>query len=105
VSGAKARTSDPITSHLASDSVRNLTKTKLRILALLSDYGPKDRDTLIELWRQKWQDDPTTDQSIRSRLAELRDAGRLEVTGFTTNQRGRKVEIIGVRSALEGHLF
>lgn len=97
---AHARRTDPVTSAEAAGSVKALTRTKTRILRLLHG-GPMTRDDLIETWRAVYMSDLTTDQSIRSRLAELMRSGHVIVTGHTTNQRGRTVQIIGLPPRLD----
>lgn len=97
---AHARKTDPVTSSLAAASVTDLTVTKRRVLALLND-GPLTRDDLIARWRVGFPDDTTTDQSIRSRLSELMNDGRVEPHGTTTNSRGRSVQIVGLKKGPE----
>lgn len=92
---AHARRTDPVTSSLAAASVTNLTLTKRRILKFLDTMGPMTRDQLIALWRSVHGEE-TTDQSIRSRLAELMRENRVITWGHTHNSRGRKVELVDI---------
>jgi len=93
---AHARRTDPATSAEAAASVRNLTQTQERILALLRSKGDLTRDTLADAWRETYPGDKTTDQSIRSRLAELMDTEQVIVVGEALNQRGRRVQVVGL---------
>lgn len=99
---AHARNTDPTTSHEAAASVVGLPETRARIITILAARGPLTRDQLSEAWRTTYPGSPATDQSIRSRLAELMDDGRVVQVGETRNARGRKVQIVGlpVESAL-----
>lgn len=90
---ARSRTTDPVTSAMAASSVTGLTETQERIVATLKAHGPLTRDQLIATWREEYGPDQT-DQSIRSRLAELMHDGRVEPVGQARNARGRHVQIL-----------
>lgn len=97
---AHSRTTDPVTSGMAAASVVDLSATQRRVLALFGD--PADhveftRDSLIEAWRSRFPDVPATDQSIRSRLAELMAEGRIVAVDHALNARGRKVQVLTLR--------
>lgn len=79
---ARARATDPSTSHLAAASVHNISETQARILALYRTFGDLTDPELIEHYRAMQPDYPTvTDQCIRSRRAELVHLGRLWDSG------------------------
>lgn len=84
VSYAQARRTDPSTSFEAAESIRNVNDTHTRILELLNTYGPQTDEQLLDLWEIAvanvgW---PTiTDSGLRSRRAELKDAGYVEDSG------------------------
>jgi len=89
VAAARARNSDPSTSHKAARSVRNLSGTMLRILKVLEVHGPRTDDEIHTLGAFK-----DTPQSIRSRRAELVRMGKVADTGLTQkNERGRECAI------------
>lgn len=94
---AHARAGDPLTSSLAAASVTGLTATQQRILDLLKRHGDLTRDALQDAWRSEFPADHTSDQSIRSRLSELMDEGRVEPVGEALNVRGRRVQIVGLK--------
>lgn len=69
---ALARNTDPITSHEAAASVRHLSFQKEAILRAFRQHGPMTDVRLIE--RTAFL---SSDQSIRSRRAELVRAGKV----------------------------
>lgn len=79
------RNSDPITSHEAAASVRNITETHNRILGMLKNHGPMTDEDLFEMWSFKarvldeWGS--ISPSGLRSRRAELVDAGFVEDSG------------------------
>jgi hypothetical protein len=77
-----ARITDPLTSHLAAQSVANLEATKLVIKYLL--MTPKTDQELIEDYTGgallgKWP--KASESGIRTRRSELVDAGEVKPTG------------------------
>lgn len=76
---AHARRGDPITSHHAAASVRNLTKTQERVKACL--LTPAHDEEIIRRYRRYFPGDSTTDQSIRSRRSELVSKGEIGFSG------------------------
>jgi len=90
---AKARNTDPQTSHDAADSVRDISKTQQAILDVLINV-PMCDERLVSYW-EFWQEDfpKATPQSIRSRRAELVKMGLVEYAGYdermTTGRYGR----------------
>ena len=99
IARAHARRSDPVTSSLAAASVTGLSATQERLLSLLKTSGPLTRDGLSAVWREEFPTDRTSDQSIRSRLAELMAADRVVQVGEATNHRGRRVQVVDVPRA------
>ena len=88
---AYARHSDPETSHEAAKSVKDITALQERIILLLERYGPLTDHELIESFRSAYPLFKATDQSIRSRRAELRDEGRVFFSGlFGKTPSGRE---------------
>jgi hypothetical protein len=76
---AKARKTDPQTSHDAADSVNNITETKRHILKMLRT--PKCDDQLIGMWKASKGSPEASESGIRSRRAELVREGRVVDTG------------------------
>ena len=83
MSTAHARNSDPITSHMAANSVKDFTELQKRILSLfdMSNAGLTDEE-LIKAYKEAfgfvW---PATDSSLRSRRSDLHHRGSLRDTG------------------------
>lgn len=85
MSTAHARKSDPITSHLAADSIGDTTELQKRILVLLqiSHIGLND-EQLIKCYKSAYGITfPASDSSIRSRRSELVIKGYLRDSGYT----------------------
>ena len=76
---AKARKTDPKTSHDAADSVDNITATKRHILKMLRT--PKCDDQLLVMWKTSKGAPEASESGIRSRRAELVREGRVVDTG------------------------
>jgi hypothetical protein len=76
---ARARNTDPVTSHLAAESVDQVTKTQEYILRVLRK--PRHDVELVEAY-SKYKTAPRASESgIRSRRAELVDRGLVIDTG------------------------
>jgi hypothetical protein len=77
--GARARVSDPVTSHLAARSVSNTMLVQERIVALYRRFGAMTDEELCAMFdaRPVW----ASPSSIRSRRAELVAAGVVVNTG------------------------
>jgi hypothetical protein len=72
---ARARQTDPATSHVAAASVQNLTETQTLILQLLGENGPLTDIELFTAWPKDW---PTVSMSgLRTRRSELHEAGKV----------------------------
>lgn len=97
---ATARNTDPQTSHDAAKSVRHVSETQAAILAILRE-SPMCDEKLVEqfhLWTSHGRFAPASDQSIRSRRAELVRLGFVEYAGFdermSTGRYGRVWQVI-----------
>lgn len=98
-----ARNSDPVTSHLAAESVKDTTPLQDRILKLLDKHGYKTHEELVELYDKEfgpWW--PATESSIRTRTADLRDKRLVVERGTKKNKRNRDAILWGIN---DGRLF
>jgi hypothetical protein len=78
---AKARKTDPVTSHVAAQSVKNVTSTQAVILQLLDvPYGMTDV-ALVKAYNKVKDAPRASDSGIRSRRAELAAMGKVADTG------------------------
>jgi hypothetical protein len=91
-----ARATDPDTSREAADSVYRPSEVA-RFIAQLFLQGSMDDETLVadyEFHAAAGYTTEASDQSIRSRRAELTRAGILEFTGsYSITRRGRRCRI------------
>lgn len=80
---AHARRTDPQTSHDAARSIRasRMVEVQDRILFLLHLHGGLTQDAVIEGYRMRWGS-RDSDSSIRTRLSELCDAGKVRDSGI-----------------------
>lgn len=81
---AVARNTDPITSHKAAASVRDISKTHERILEVLDRYGPatdEDIQRYYDNLAQLFEWPPASPSGLRSRRAELVAMGKVYDTG------------------------
>ena len=76
---AKARATDPQTSHDAADSVREVTATQEYVLKALR--RPRNDTQLIEAYRAFKKAPMASESGIRSRRAELVKRGLIEDSG------------------------
>lgn len=76
---AKARNTDPKTSHAAADSVRNITATHKFVLALIEVHGPLNDEDLLALYLD--QVGVISPSGLRSRRSELVDRGLVVDSG------------------------
>lgn len=92
---AFARLQDPVTSHEAADSVANVTEVQATILDILREKAMSDEYLVVEYQTRVYRADakPATEQSIRSRRAELARLGLLSVAGFTVTLSGRRARV------------
>lgn len=80
---ARARRTDPSTSHDAAASVRDQTLTQKRILRLLDTYGPLcDTDIAFSLMRNSHGETTTSESGLRTRRSELAAKGYVEDSGL-----------------------
>lgn len=92
---ARARSTDPITSHLAAHSVKDVTATKLYILRALRKARADDE--LIEAYRNYKGAPPASESGIRSRRSELVEQGLVVDTGYKVLMpSGRKAIVWGL---------
>jgi hypothetical protein len=75
----RARGTDPVTSHLAADSVDNVTQTQAFILRCLK--RPRNDVELVSAYRSYKTAPRASESGIRSRRAELVDRGLVIDTG------------------------
>jgi hypothetical protein len=90
---ARARTTDPVTSHEAAESVKNVTPTQLIILSLLE--VPQTDEELVVNYNNLRKQHPTivpraSDSGIRSRRAELFQAEKVVPVGYSMTESGRR---------------
>lgn len=99
---AKARNTDPQTSHDAAHSISAdaLSETQAAIMVILRET-PMCDEKLVEqfhIWEQLGRFPKASDQSIRSRRAELVRKGLVEYAGFdermTTGRFGRVWQVV-----------
>lgn len=76
---ARARATDPHTSHEAADSVKDVTATQDYVLKALR--RPRNDTQLIEAYRAFKKAPFASESGIRSRRAELVKRGLIEDTG------------------------
>jgi hypothetical protein len=95
-----ARSSDPITSDWAAESVQNTTAVQERILAILLREGPATDEAIARIY-ESWFPLPSqraTQQSLRTRRKELVDAGRVQFSGLyaltVSNRRAQEWVIV-----------
>jgi hypothetical protein len=79
----RARRDDPETSKQTADSIplERLTKTPELVIYGLSTHGPATDEELIRVFRNRWPGSRISDQSIRSRRAELVRKGLVRDSG------------------------
>jgi hypothetical protein len=96
---ARARTTDPWTSHAAARSIPpdKLRASQRAVHECFMTYGPMWHDDLVETYekRRDWKGWPRQSESgLRTRTKELRDAGYIEDTGETVQlPSGRQSKI------------
>lgn len=90
---AFARKSDPITSHLAAESVHKISETQRAILQLLRK-GPMTDEALIRLYRAQRNFPLASDSGIRSRRADLVKLGLVEDSGLTNKTQFGRLAVL-----------
>jgi hypothetical protein len=90
---AVARPSDPITSHEAASSIKDLTLTQKRVLEVLERYGPATDEEINRYYfhlAQAFDWNQVSPSGLRSRRAELVEAGKVQDSGERgTTKSGR----------------
>ncbi len=88
----KARKSDPITSHEAAESVKNLSATKEGILIVLGSRSMSDSQIAWEYNRLVLSNKApmASESGLRSRRSELVADGLVEADGFGKTPFGRR---------------
>lgn len=89
---ARARRSDPSTSHLAASGV-DVTQTQALVLSAFV-RGDATDDELYERICHYWPEKKVTPQSVRSRRSELVSKGLVEFSGnYSTTSNGGKCRV------------
>ena len=92
---AHARKTDPFTSHLAAESIKDVTPVQSRILSLFDAFGDMTDEELIcqyhLAFHMHW---PSADSSIRSRRKELVNLGLLTPTSMVRNTKAGQKSIV-----------
>jgi hypothetical protein len=83
----KARTTDPVTSHVAAASVHDITKTQSYILRALG--RPRTDPEMIEAYRKYKTAPPASESGLRSRREELAKLNLVTVVGEKPLASGR----------------
>lgn len=95
---AKARRTDPITSHDAAESVDNITQTQSYVLRCLR--RPRVDVELVSAYREYKTAPRASESGIRSRRAELVDRGLVVDTGRRVRlESGRYAIVWGLSNA------
>jgi len=93
---AKARRTDPATSHEAAESVKEVTETQEFILKALRK--PRNDSQLIEAYRAYKTAPRASESGIRSRRAELVDSGRVTDSGDRVKMPSGRWSIVWERT-------
>jgi hypothetical protein len=88
---ARARRSDPSTSHAAARSVKRIRASHAAILACFQQHGPMHDEKLQELYGQQ---PPLSQSGLRTRRSELVDRDLLRDSGKRTKTRFNRETII-----------
>lgn len=95
---ARARRSDPITSHEAAASVRKITETHTRLLDLLERRGAMTDEEISAAWTGSGLP-PASPSGLRSRRAELVDRGLIADSGMTRLTASGRRTIVWISAA------
>lgn len=91
---AKARRSDPVTSHEAASSIERMTDKRQAVLDCFKDRAAPMTDEELREWYARGRYEPQSDSGLRTRRKELVDLGYLADTSETrTNSRGRQTKV------------
>ena len=94
---AKARKNDPWTSHAAAESVEDVTVTQEYVLRALKK--PRNDIQLVDAYRQYKRAPRASESGIRSRRAELVDAGLVVDSGKKVKTPSGRWSIVWERSS------
>jgi predicted ArsR family transcriptional regulator len=86
---AKARPTDPATSHVAAAGV-DVTRSQRLVLETLAMVSPATAESVCE--RLAGQ---CSESRVRGALAELKQAGRVVVVGYSATRMGNPCEVYG----------
>ena len=90
---ARARRTDPETSHEAAASIEGLTARRQAVLEVLRRYGPLTDEELVGIYEEKRVLPPQSPSGIRTRRNELVRAGLVEATDILrTTVSGRRAK-------------
>ena len=93
---ARARTTDPATSHQAAASVASLHNTQRAVYQLLALDGPATDEELLYLWHDRMAA-PISPSGLRTRRSELVDMGYVKDTGCRRRlESGRNAIVWGL---------
>ena len=99
---AFARTTDPQTSHDAAASVGNISKVQHAILQILNGRGMHDENMIAQyrMWQELGSDlyPQATDQSIRSRRAELVKLGLVKACPMKEKMSTGRLATVWIRA-------
>ena len=88
---AVARRTDPLTSHEAAWSLRDLSELQGRVLPLLNMLQDATDEGLVAAYEADYgRVSPST---VRTRRRELQDMGAIEVVGRSTTRGGRPCQV------------
>lgn len=92
---ATARSTDPITSHEAAESITYETATNIqkKVLEIFQIYKTLDDKSLIRHYRSRY-DSEIEEGTVRSRRNELTKAGLIEDSGLKIKQRSGRRAIL-----------
>ena len=93
----RARNTDPVTSFQAAESVTDVTKTQEYVLRCLKK--PRNDIELVEAYRAYKTAPQASESGIRSRRAELVEAGLIADTGERRKTPSGRSSIVWARSA------
>lgn len=98
MSTARARTTDPATSHQAAASVTDLTTKQQAVLDCIHRLGPLTDRGLVQTYealraRNAWP--AQSESGLRTRRSELVDLGHITSNGTTRLSSGRKAHLWG----------
>jgi hypothetical protein len=86
---------DPVTSHEAADSVKDISDVQATILSILREAYMSDQQLVAEYAKrvERGSAKHATEQSVRSRRAELARLGLVSVVGYTVTLSGRRAQV------------